>query len=75
MSRISTQSYVQVMIQIPTGVYGKECTMAQIIDQASREGRNAALALVNGKGKVIGEPKVVTVTTESENGLFGIFGS
>lgn len=73
--RITTQSVVRIEIEVRTGTYGSESTMDQIIQQASKEGVAIATRLLaEGKvaGRVVGEPKVLTVTTGPDEGLFGV---
>ena len=66
MSRVSTLSVVEVTVRVETGTYGSECTMQQILEQASREGVNKVRAMLHDKGVVVGEPKVITVTTAKD---------
>jgi hypothetical protein len=61
--RVSTLALIQITVEMRCGTYGPECTMGQILEQAAREGRGAAVAVMQGKGRVIGDPVVRTVTT------------
>lgn len=75
-TKVRTQAVVRLEIEIATGVYGADCTMEQILSQAATEGVNATKRLLEGKGRVIGTPKVVTVTTAPETGIFDeLFGA
>jgi hypothetical protein len=67
MKNISTQSYIQILVEIPTGHYGESVTHSQVIEQASREGKNAAKKVAAEAGwKIIGEPIVKTITSLEE---------
>lgn len=66
----------QVTIEIERGTWGHDCTVAQVYDQAGREAINELNRLVSearraNKGalrnmRIIGDPKVVAVTTGRE---------
>lgn len=66
--RITTQSVVELRVRVNTGTYGPECTMDQILSQAATEGVQLVRSLLvrndTVKGVIVGEPKVITTTTD-----------
>jgi len=63
MSRQSTLAVVAVKVEVPCGTYGHGATIGEITTQAAREGIQAVRNIMRGKGRVIGDPSVRTITT------------
>lgn len=65
MSTFSATAKVQVTLEIDAGSsWGKDCTVAQVMDQASRESLQrltATLQAAKTRVRIVGEPKVIAV--------------
>jgi hypothetical protein len=69
--KLTTITRVRVTVEVSAGSYGADCTISQIVEQASREASNAVLNACNHRAsggntlqaRVIGEPVVLAVTT------------
>jgi len=57
---ISATARVRLVIEVPTSCWGIDCTVEQIMDQASREATIAVQNMIaKAGGRIIGEPEVI----------------
>lgn len=63
--KIQATARVQITVEVTAGVWGDDCTAAQVFDQAAREAINAVQVAIQSRGnmRVTGEPKVTAVFT------------
>lgn len=68
--KIRGMARVQIIIEIPCSVWGGDCSIQQLHDQAASEARGRVIKAISEMGvlgmKIIGDPKVVGVLTEEE---------
>lgn len=61
MSNITGTARVRVVVEVDTSSWGQNCTVAQILRQASEEGvANVRRMVTDGGGRIIGTPEVIT---------------
>jgi hypothetical protein len=75
---VKTKTIVRVEIEFNTGTFGPGSTMQEITTQASAEGMRIATEMLAGAkapggGRVVGKPRVQTVTTLPDDGILGVF--
>lgn len=75
---VRTKTVVRVEIELNTGTFGSGATMQEITTQAAAEGVRIATEMLagaraSGGGRVVGHPRVQTVTTLPDDLILGVF--
>lgn len=70
MSRIQATARVQLTVEVSVGsAWGDDCNLSQVFKQGAEEARNHLINSLkpgeHGRIRIIGEPKVTGVITES----------
>lgn len=67
MNRMISSCRIQITVEVPTdGTYGPEWKIEDMFTQVASEGKQKLQNILAGKGRIIGEPKVVFVTGEQQ---------
>ncbi len=65
--KIQARARVQITIEMETSVWGGECQIEQVYQQAAREGKERVIQSMKGISfQVIGEPKIIGIITNRE---------
>lgn len=69
MKKVRAVARIQLVVEVEAGVWGGDCPISQVYDQAAREAKEK---IENGRikpyeAKVVAEPRVITVMAEVDS--------